>query len=342
MELQKVNNLEKSLIVQSGKLQKDMITQYPEVVTEFAPLYEYAKSFEAQAKELEERFTSASKDERLAMEKEAKKLISAVKKSRTKGNDTYTGAEGIKANLKELSKGYVKTIDTCFNIVASYSKEMEESLQKIVSYKDKLEAERLAKLREEREVEVKSIGALEFIGLDEDLASYYPEAWDARLQQFHMFVDAKKIKAEAEAKAMEEAKQKEELAKKLRSMRGKMLADLSYFYANDLAELSEVDFLNLMETAKQELEKKKAFEAQKEAEALERAKQAQAIEEKQKSLQGTDAQKFKILLDTLRDLEELVSTQTMQSDKGQKAHNWLKQNLSALSTKGYEAYNRLR
>lgn len=278
-------------------------------------------------------------------------------------------------------------------LLKDYATEVEAEMESIEKYAEELEAKRLQAVRDERHEQVSILGCLEFLGINEDLAEYTPEMWDTKLQQLESLAEAKRIKEEAERKAQEEAERKAELAKKLRIMRGSALAKLGYFHNGDLAELDEVQFMELQAKAvslqeekvkaeaerrateeaerkareeaeakrreadlkaqaerekqlaeQRRIEQEQLAKAQEEAEKLRKESEAKALAEaeRKKALQGSDAEKFKQLLDDLRNVQLAFDGVKMGSDKGVKALDWLKSKVDTACAGGYEMYNKLR
>lgn len=232
-----------------------MTNHYPEILDQFEPLFVQAKSYEEAAKQLKRIFDeSKSNEDRLSLSDDAKKIRLAIRSTRTK-----KGAEAVKIELKEVSKGYNNTIDACFNAIEKFDKALEADMQTIEDYSEKLRLEEEDKERQRRISDVEQIEATEFLSENEDPAAYSPENWDARMLQLEELVALKKFKKEQEAKAEAEriAKDKAEQerkakADKIRALRAKQLHKVNAFYEGDLFSLDEIEFAELLEQKTEE------------------------------------------------------------------------------------------
>jgi hypothetical protein len=239
-----------SAIVATGKVDAMLAKQYPEVIQAYEPFYAGLKAIEPKAKALKEQFDACESDtEKLTFADTAKFLRNEAMCFRTKGKG---GVELVKEELKSVSDGYVKMYLAGFNVCNDFSKSLEADMSEIEKYEQAIIERNRKKLDADRKDQVAILGGSNFLLDGEDCASYTPEKWDERLGQIEGLIKLANFE-QAERNRIEEAealKAKADAEKQMiRTARGKQLHAVGAFYEDDLADLSEVEFMALLEKA---------------------------------------------------------------------------------------------
>lgn len=346
------------------ELQVDEHNEIAEAYTPFiVALAENAKTAQA----IKAKFDNASTDdEKLMLSSDAKNIRLATRSQRTT-------LDKVRKEMKAEAKRYTATLDGNAKKIREYSEAIESDMQSVENYALEIARLEVERLHNERTEQITILGGEDFLyRYPNGLGEYTPEQFDTVLEDIQGWIKLANFE-KAEAKRIAEAealKAKADAEKQIiRTARGKQLHAVGYYHDGDLAEISEGDFLKLLEKAqaekveadkKVEAEKLEAqrlakIETDKQAEALrvanEKAKALEASNQKaieqakaeQKALQGSDAEKFKVLVDKAKELAQLAeSIEGMESSKGKQALEWFVSNANTLSTNSYTAFNKLR
>ena len=176
-------------------------------------------------------------------------------------------AEGQKDFQKKEFLIKSNLIQSLYNVVKSSSELLEENLMRVEKHAERMEAERVAKLKEERHARLS-----EFM----DNATGFPvEAMTE--EAFEAFLSSQKLAMEARVRAEKEAQEIEEIrratAERANRFRARLLPVSSYimgFNSLDLELINEADVEELFAVASSSMQadKEKAAAAEKERQAM--------------------------------------------------------------------------
>jgi len=167
-------------------------------------------------------------------------------------------ADKVRKSQKEEYLRAGNAIQGVYNVLKFAVTDKEEKLKEVETYYDRIEAKRIAKIAEERELELEKYEA-ESTGLD--LGNMPDDVWNNYIAGVKANYEAVK---EAERKAEEErleAERKEKLENKRRIQCSRLADFIDDFDDIVFSELSEGDYKKIVDSA---MEKRSAYEAEQE------------------------------------------------------------------------------
>ena len=270
------------------KVPELQVQEHNEIAIQYTPFLEAIVENAKTAQAIREEFEKAgTDDDKLALSADAKKCRLSLRSQRT-------ALDKVRKELKEEAKRYTDAVDGNAKKIREYSEAGEADMKAIEDYVLEIEYRRKKALHNERVEQIKVIGGENLLyRYPNGLGEFTPEQFDIVLEDIHSLLEAERLKQAEQARLADIEANKATI----RNMRKSQLATVGYSHDGDEADLSEVEFMQLLKDATEakRLADEKAESDRKEQQRIEeearvKAEQERIEREKQREIERKQAE----------------------------------------------------